>query len=110
MRHSMRSRRSGRPFQGLATLPVIVALLAVAALPARAERPRFPEAEKATLAIVPDCTSYEPGAIARLAALVTIERGWHVSPIRERFQPHQHDYVEQLVSNPVPSRRLHCRP
>ena len=35
--------------------------------------------EKAEIRLAADRTAYEPGSVAEVAALITIERGWHTN-------------------------------
>jgi suppressor for copper-sensitivity B len=59
---------------------VAAALLAAVLAPWPATGQGGPEsAKKATLKVLADRTAYEPGTAARLAAVVEIERGWHVN-------------------------------
>jgi thiol:disulfide interchange protein len=63
------------------TLAAAFALLCLA-LPAAALPPA---PEQARLALAADRTAYEPGATARLGALVTIAPGWHVNADKPTF-------------------------
>jgi thiol:disulfide interchange protein len=67
------------PWLGLALV------LALPALSARAEAQLRPP-QKATFVLDADRTAYDPGAGARLAALVTIEHGWHVNSHKPSFE------------------------
>ena len=57
-----------------ARIAVIAVLLAAGSALAQPPRP-----EKAALSLTADCTAYEPGGTARIAAKVTVEDGWHVN-------------------------------
>jgi thiol:disulfide interchange protein len=63
----------------------LIALLALPALSARAEAQLRPP-QKATFVLDADRTAYDPGTAARLAALVTIEHGWHVNSHKPSFE------------------------
>src|ERR1700710_1519813 len=71
--------RSLLPWLGLTLV------LALPALSARAEAQLRPP-QKATFVLDADRTAYDPGAAARLAALVTIEHGWHVNSHKPSFE------------------------
>jgi thiol:disulfide interchange protein len=63
---------------------LIPALLAVAlGAPAGAQ---IQAPQKATFVLDADRTAYDPGAPARVAALVTIEHGWHVNSHKPSFE------------------------
>jgi suppressor for copper-sensitivity B len=62
-------------------LPTLLAL----ALAGRAEA-QLQAPQKATFVLNADRTAYDPGASARVAALVTIEHGWHVNSHKPSFE------------------------
>src|SRR5215203_1132431 len=66
----------------LAGLGLALALLALAA-PAGAQ---FQRQQKASFVLNSDRTAYDAGAPARVAALVSIERGWHVNSAKPTFE------------------------
>ncbi len=65
----------------LSILPTLLAL----ALAGRAEA-QLQAPKKATFVLNADRTAYEAGAPARVAALVTIEHGWHVNSHKPSFE------------------------
>ncbi|HTG36360.1 MAG TPA: thioredoxin family protein [Thermoanaerobaculia bacterium] len=62
-----------------------VALIFCLALAGRAEA-QLKAPQKATFVLNSDRTAYEAGAPARVAALVTIEHGWHVNSHKPSFE------------------------
>ena len=68
-----------RPSRGRhgAAFALLLAALPAAALP--------PAPDQARVALAADRTAYEPGATARLGALVTINAGWHVNANQPTF-------------------------
>lgn len=62
-----------------------VALMFCLALAGRAEA-QLKAPQKATFVLNSDRTAYEAGAPARVAALVTIEHGWHVNSHKPSFE------------------------
>lgn len=71
-----------RPARLPATLSVAV-LAFLVAIPAPAQLLRQ---EKAEVGLLADRTAYEPGEIARVAAKVTVEEGWHVNSNTPTFE------------------------
>ncbi len=69
-------------------LPLALCLVAalVLAVGAAAQTPAGPPPGKAKLALVPQRTAFEPGGEAGIAAVLTIERGWHVNSHRPTFE------------------------
>ena len=71
-----------RPARLPATLSVaVLALLFAISAPAQLLRQ-----EKAEVGLLADRTAYEPGEIARVAAKVTVEEGWHVNSNTPTFE------------------------
>ncbi|HEX4498975.1 MAG TPA: hypothetical protein VIE43_25080, partial [Thermoanaerobaculia bacterium] len=73
--------RHGRTLSRLAGLGLI-ALLTLSGHAGAQLRPP----QKATFVLDADRTAYDPGTAARLAALVTIEHGWHVNSHKPSFE------------------------
>ena len=69
--------------QRVCFLPLFRPLLALAGAPAEAQLQRQ---QKATFVLNADRTAYDPGAPARIAALVSIEHGWHVNSHKPTFE------------------------
>ena len=65
-------------------IPALLAL-ALAGRPGRTEA-QIQAPKKATFVLDADRTAYDPGAAARVAALVTIEHGWHVNSHKPSFE------------------------
>jgi suppressor for copper-sensitivity B len=74
-----------RPLLRCLGLTVLLALPALTTLSPRAEAQLRPP-QKATFVLDADRTAYDPGAAARVAALVTIEHGWHVNSHKPSFE------------------------
>jgi suppressor for copper-sensitivity B len=74
-----------RPLLRCLGLTVLLALPALTTLSPRAEAQLRPP-QKATFVLDADRTAYDPGAAARVAALVTIENGWHVNSHKPSFE------------------------
>ncbi|MFL6260052.1 MAG: protein-disulfide reductase DsbD family protein [Thermoanaerobaculia bacterium] len=68
----------------LLLIPALLTL-ALAARPGRMEA-QIQAPQKAKLVLNADRTAYDPGAPARVAALVTIEHGWHVNSHKPSFE------------------------
>jgi thiol:disulfide interchange protein len=68
----------------LLLIPALLTL-ALAGRPARIEA-QIQAPRKATFVLSADRTAYDPGAPARVAALVTIEHGWHVNSHKPSFE------------------------
>ncbi len=68
--------------------PIALGLLATLALcgAAAAQAPSGPPPGKGKLALVPERTAFEAGGEAGLAAVLTIDRGWHVNSHRPSFE------------------------
>jgi len=71
---SAKVRKLGVRVPVVAGLLVLLPLLAATPLPAQELRP-----QKASLELVADRSAYEPGDPARLAAVMTVEEGWHTN-------------------------------
>ncbi len=69
-------------------LPIALGLVAALACGGTAggQAPAGPRADKAKLALVAERTAFEPGAEAGIAAVLTIDRGWHVNSNRPTFE------------------------
>jgi suppressor for copper-sensitivity B len=73
-------------------------LLAATTSPLRAQG--VERAEKATLRVITDHTAYQPGASGRVAAIISIEHGWHVNSNKPTY-----DYlIPTEVSFQLPAR------
>jgi suppressor for copper-sensitivity B len=70
---------------GIHSVVLICCLLAPLALAGRAGA-QLKAPQKATFVLNSDRTAYEAGAPARVAALVTIEHGWHVNSHKPTFE------------------------
>ena len=66
------------------TRPLLIPLLLLAL--AAGAQAQIQAPKKATFVLNADRTAYDPGAAARVAALVTIEHGWHVNSHKPSFE------------------------
>jgi len=73
-----------RRHQTLALMQIFC-LVGALALSAGAVQGQMPRQEKADFVLTANRTAYEPGTTARVAALVTIEPGWHVHSNQPTF-------------------------
>ena len=69
-----------------AALPLLAAAAATLFAADAGARPPRGEDHKAELRVALDRTAYPPGSTARLAAVLTIERGWHVNAHEPTFE------------------------
>ncbi len=69
------------PLARLSSQASTAAALALLALPGLStpSRAQLARTEKATLEVVADRTAYDPGGEAEVAAVMTIEAGWHTN-------------------------------
>lgn len=67
-------------------LPIPMAVLLGALAFAAGAEAQPPKPQKATLSVLADYTAYEAGSTARIAARVTIEKGWHVNSFKPTFE------------------------
>lgn len=106
----MERRRRFTSFSAAVLTAAVVASVYLAATPV-AGQPGPGSAKKATLEVLADRTAYEAGTTARLAAVVEIERGWHVNsntPTLDWLIPTELTFeVPEGFAAPVPEYPAH---